>query len=123
MRLGMVGAVLAGLAVAAAAFGTHGLRGRLDEAALNTFETAARYQLYHAIAILLAAERAARAPSRAAEIAGNIFIAGIVLFSGSLYAHALGGPEWLAMMTPFGGLTFMTGWLVLALSYTGRRPL
>jgi uncharacterized membrane protein YgdD (TMEM256/DUF423 family) len=120
MRLGMVGALLAGLAVAAAAFGTHGLSGRLDPAALTTFETAARYQLYHALAILFAAERALRAPSRAAEIAGNIFIAGIVLFSGSLYARALGGPEWLAMMTPFGGLTFMAGWVALALSFRGR---
>ena len=120
MQLGMVGALLAALAVAAAAFGTHGLRGRLDEAALGAFETAARYQLYHAIAILLAAERTARSPSRAAEIAGNIFVAGIVLFSGSLYARALGGPEWLAMMTPFGGLTFMSGWVALALSYARR---
>ena len=122
MRLGTVGALLAGLAVAAAAFGAHGLRGRLDDAALSTFETAARYQLYHAIAILLAAERAARSPSRAAGIAGNLFIAGIVLFSGSLYARALGGPEWLAMMTPFGGLTFMSGWVALALSYREPRP-
>ena len=120
MRLGMVGAVLAGVAVAAGAFGAHGLRGRVDEAAVSAFETAARYQLFHAIAIVLAGERAARSPSRAAAISGNIFIAGIVLFSGSLYARALGGPEWLAMMTPFGGLTFMTGWLVLALSYGGR---
>jgi uncharacterized membrane protein YgdD (TMEM256/DUF423 family) len=116
----MVGALLAGLAVAAAAFGQHGLGGRLDTAALSTFETAARYQLYHAIAIILAGERALRSPSRAAEIAGNIFIAGIVLFCGSLYARALGGAEWLAMMTPFGGLAFMSGWVALALSYTGR---
>ena len=123
MRLGMVGALLAGLAVAASAFGAHGLRGQLSEAAVGTFETAAKYQLYHAIAILLAAERQTRSPSRAAEIAGNIFIAGIVLFSGSLYARALGGPEWLAMMTPFGGLTFMSGWVALALSYRERRPL
>ena len=120
MNLGMVGALLAALAVAASAFGAHGLRGQLSEAAVATFETAAKYQLYHAIAILLAAERQARAASRAAEIAGNIFIAGIVLFSGSLYARALGGPEWLAMMTPFGGLTFMSGWVALALSYARK---
>ena len=120
MRLGTMGALLAGLAVAAGAFGAHGLRGRVDEAALSAFETAARYQLYHAVAVILAGERAARSPSRAAEIAGNVFIAGIVLFSGSLYARALGGPEWLAMMTPFGGLTFIGGWVVLALSYAGR---
>jgi uncharacterized membrane protein YgdD (TMEM256/DUF423 family) len=117
MRLGMVGALLAGLAVAAGAFGAHGLSGRLDARALAAFETAARYQLVHALAIVLAAERAARAPSRTAAIAGNVFIAGILLFSGSLYARTLGGPEWLAMMTPFGGLTFMAGWVVLAASY------
>jgi len=120
MRLGMMGALLAGLAVAAGAFGAHGLRGRLDASALSAFETAARYQLFHALAIVLAAERAARAPGRAAEIAGNLFIAGILLFSGSLYARALGGPEWLALMTPFGGLAFMSGWVALAVSY-GRR--
>jgi uncharacterized membrane protein YgdD (TMEM256/DUF423 family) len=116
----MVGALLGGLAVAAGAFGAHGLRGRLDPAALAAFETAARYQLFHALAIIVAAERAARTPSRAAGIAGNIFIAGILLFSGSLYARALGGPEALAMMTPFGGLTFMSGWVALAVSYSGR---
>jgi len=116
----MVGALLAGLAVAAAAFGAHGLSGRLDATALDTFETAARYQFYHAVAIVLAAEHALRSPSRAAGIAGNIFIAGIVLFCGSLYARALGGPEWLAMMTPFGGLAFMAGWVALAISYRGR---
>jgi uncharacterized membrane protein YgdD (TMEM256/DUF423 family) len=116
----MVGALLAGLAVAAGAFGAHGLRGRLDTSALATFETAARYQLYHALSIILAGERAARSPSRAAEIAGNLFIAGILIFSGSLYARALGGPEWWALMTPFGGLAFMSGWVALALSFRGR---
>jgi uncharacterized membrane protein YgdD (TMEM256/DUF423 family) len=120
MRLGTVGAVLAALAVAASAFGAHGLRGRLAESAVSAFETAARYQLLHAIGIILAGERAARSPSRAAEVAGNVFIAGIVLFSGSLYARALGGPEWLAMLTPFGGLAFMGGWVALAVSYSGR---
>jgi uncharacterized membrane protein YgdD (TMEM256/DUF423 family) len=117
MRLGLVGGVLGALAVAAGAFGAHGLSGRLPPAAVAAFETAARYQLIHSLAIVLAAERAARGPNRAAAIAGNIFIAGILLFSGSLYAHALGGPDALAMMTPFGGLTFMSGWLVLAWSY------
>ena len=116
----MVGAVLAGLAVAAGAFGAHGLRGRLDAPALAAFETAARYQLYHALAIILAGERAARSPSRSAEVAGNIFITGILLFSGSLYVRALGGPEWWAFMTPFGGLTFMAGWLVFATSFRRR---
>ena len=120
MRLGMLGALLAAVAVAAGAFGAHGLSGRLDAPALSAFETAARYQLIHSIAIILAGERAARSTSRTAELAGNIFIAGIVLFSGSLYARALGGPEALAMMTPFGGLTFMSGWVVLAMSYGGR---
>ena len=117
MRLGMIGSVLAALGVAAAAFGAHGLRGRLDEAALSTFETAARYHLIHSIAIVLAGERAARSPSRAAEIAGNIFLTGIVLFSGSLYALALGAPHVVGLMTPFGGLALIAGWVALAVSF------
>lgn len=116
----MLGAILAGLGVAAGAFGAHALRDRLEPASLTTFETAARYQLFHALAIILAGERAARSPSRAAEIAGNIFVAGILLFSGSLYALALGGPRALGVITPLGGLAFMSGWVVLALSYRGR---
>jgi len=117
MRLGVVGAICGGVAVAAGAFGAHGLRGRLDEAAVSAFETAARYHLIHSIAIVLAGERAARSPSRAAEIAGNIFITGIVLFSGSLYALALGAPRVVGLVTPFGGLAFIAGWVALAVSF------
>ena len=116
----MLGALLAGLAVALGAFGAHGLRGRLDPSALNAFETAARYQLIHALAVVVAAERAARTTSRTATLAGSVFVAGIVLFSGSLYARALGGPEFWALLTPFGGLTFMSGWVVLAVSFRRR---
>jgi len=117
MRLGMLAAVLAGLAVAAGAFGAHALRGRLDPAASNTFETAVRYQLVHTLALLFASERAKRESSAAARNAALAFIAGIVLFSGSLYVLALGGPHEVGFITPLGGLSFLAGWALLAVSY------
>ena len=119
MRLAITGSLLAGLAVAAGAFGAHALRERLDPASLATFETAARYQLIHALAIVVAAERAARTNNATAMRAAALFAAGIGLFSGSLYVLALGGPRLLGAVTPFGGLSFMAGWVLLALSYRG----
>jgi len=116
MRLGAMGSVLGALAVAAGAFGAHALRGRLDPSAMATFETAVRYHLIHAVAVLLAAERARAAP-KPAGAAGALFVLGILLFSGSLYALAMGSPRWLGAVTPFGGLAFMLGWLLLAASY------
>jgi uncharacterized membrane protein YgdD (TMEM256/DUF423 family) len=108
-----IGAVHAALAVAAGAFAAHGLRGRLDPRALEVFETGARYHMYHALA-LIAAGAVASAGVRGARIAGWIFQAGIVLFSGSLYAIALTGVTGLGAITPLGGLAFLAGWLWLA---------
>lgn len=104
-----VGALNAALAVAAGAFAAHGLRGRIEPRALEIFETAARHQMYHALAMILAGVLAVRT-------AGWLFQAGIVVFSGSLYALALTDVTWLGAITPFGGLAFLIGWVVLAWS-------
>ena len=102
------------LAVAAGAFAAHGLQGRLDAQALAVFETGARYQMYHALAIGLAALAIRGDAASMAHIAAAFFLAGIVLFSGSLYLLALTGIRMLGLVTPFGGLAFLVGWAVLA---------
>jgi uncharacterized membrane protein YgdD (TMEM256/DUF423 family) len=104
-----LGAVSGAVAVAAGAFGAHGLRARLSPEMLAVFETGARYQMYHALAILIAA----RAESTGAAW---LFVAGTVLFSGSLYVLALSDVRWLGAITPLGGVCFILGWLVLAWS-------
>jgi len=110
-----LGALNAAIAVAAGAFAAHGLRQRLDARSLEIFETGARYHIYHAIAIVLAGLVAA-AGTRGAGTAAWLFQAGIVLFSGSLYALALSGTKGLGAITPLGGLAFLAGWLWLAWS-------
>ncbi|HMG52517.1 MAG TPA: DUF423 domain-containing protein [Kofleriaceae bacterium] len=107
-----LGALNAAIAVGAGAFAAHGLRERLDARALEVFETGARYQMYHAIAMVLAGVIAASIAR--VQTAGWIFQAGIVLFSGSLYALALTGTKGLGAVTPIGGLGFLAGWLWLA---------
>ncbi len=102
-----LGALNAAIAVAAGAFAAHALRPRLEARALEVFETGARYQMYHAFAIIIAGLVAART-------AGWVFQAGIVLFSGSLYALALTDVKALGAITPFGGLAFLAGWGWLA---------
>ena len=110
------GAVSAFLAVAAGAFGAHALLARLASESLAIFETAARYQMYHALGLLAVAWVAGRSAANTAEWAGWLFLLGTVLFSGSLYALALTGVRWLGAVTPLGGLAFLAGWLCLALS-------
>ncbi len=114
-KLIVLGAVNAALAVGAGAFGAHGLREHIDARSLEIFETAARYQMYHALAIILCGAIA----TRGAKQAGLILQAGIVIFSGSLYALALTGVKGLGAITPIGGLAFLVGWLWLA--YTAWR--
>jgi uncharacterized membrane protein YgdD (TMEM256/DUF423 family) len=109
-----VGAINAAVAVAAGAFAAHALRDRLDARALEVFETGARYQMYHALAIVLAGVIASATPIRGATTAAAIFQAGIALFSGSLYALALTGARGLGAITPIGGLAFLAGWAWLA---------
>jgi uncharacterized membrane protein YgdD (TMEM256/DUF423 family) len=110
----LLGALLAFLAVGAGAFGAHALRGRLAPDLLDVFETAARYQMYHALALLAVAWVGERWPSRATPLAGWLFLAGILLFCGSLYVLSLSGLRWLGAVTPLGGAAFLAGWLALA---------
>lgn len=111
-----LGASSAFVAVAAGAFGAHALRARLDAAALAVFETGARYQMYHALGLLAAAWAVVRWPGPWAVRAGWLFAMGTLLFSGSLYALALGGIRWMGAVTPLGGVAFLAGWLCLALA-------
>lgn len=109
-----LGAVLAALAVGFGAFGAHALRGTLAAADLETFETGVRYQMYHAFGLLAAAWAVERWGTTAATSAGWLFVAGIVVFSGSLYLLVLSGQRWLGAITPIGGVAFLAGWLLLA---------
>lgn len=108
------GAVSAFIAVAAGAFGAHALRSRLSPELLVTFETGARYQMYHALAILLVAWASSRWPGGALQFAGWSFAVGTVLFCGSLYILALTGLRWVGAVTPIGGAAFLLGWLSFA---------
>ena len=108
-----LGALLAFLAVAAGAFGAHAIRSRLSPDLLEVFETAARYHFFHALGLMVTAFAADRWPGPAIQLAGWLFLAGIVLFSGSLYLLSLTGLRWLGAITPFGGLAFLAGWLCL----------
>jgi len=108
-----LGSLLAGIAVAAGAFGAHALRARLSPNDLATFETAARYQMYHALALLAVAWAVQQWPGALPRAAGWLFVAGIVVFSGSLYTLVLSGQRWLGAVTPLGGVAFLAGWACL----------
>ena len=110
----LLGSIAGALAVAVGAFGAHALRGRVSEGMLNTFEIGARYHMYHALALLAVAWVASRWPGPAVTMAGWLFVAGIVVFSGSLYLLALTGQRWLGAVTPLGGACFLGGWILLA---------
>jgi uncharacterized membrane protein YgdD (TMEM256/DUF423 family) len=128
----LVGALAGALAVVLGAFAAHGLKDHLHDIPrtstqagaaasvitaaelLTIFETGARYQMYHAVALVLVGLVGSRSTSRALQIAGWAFLAGIVLFSGSLYALVLLGNPRLGMITPLGGVAFIVGWLALA---------
>jgi uncharacterized membrane protein YgdD (TMEM256/DUF423 family) len=112
----ILGSLSALIAVAAGAFGAHSLRDSLSADLLAVFETGARYQMYHALALLFVAWAAGRWPGPLTTVAGLLFVAGTLLFSGSLYALTLSGLRWLGAITPFGGVAFIGGWLFLALA-------
>ena len=117
----LIGSLLGFLGVAAGAFGAHGLRSRLSPDMLAVFETAVRYQMYHVFALLLVAAAMGRlGDARLLSLAGWFFVAGIVLFSGSLYALALTGVTTLGAITPVGGLAFLIGWACLAVYAAAR---
>lgn len=112
----MLGCGFGFLAVAAGAFGAHALRARLGTEMLAVWETAARYQMYHALALLAVAIGAARWPAGGWAPAGWLFTVGIAIFCGSLYLLALTGTRWLGAITPIGGACFLAGWVMLALA-------
>jgi uncharacterized membrane protein YgdD (TMEM256/DUF423 family) len=113
----LIAALLGGLGVALGAFGAHALSARLTPALLATFETGVRYHFYHALALIGVVVAIGRWPqSNLPVIAGWLFVAGIVVFSGSLYLLALTGVRWLGAITPIGGVAFIAGWLCLAVA-------
>lgn len=116
--------VLAGvfglLAVVAGTFGAHVLEGRVTGHQLDIFDTAQRYHMYHALALLGCAVLAGRVPSKRLEAAVSCFTSGIVLFAGSLYALALTGLDWLGMIAPVGGTLLIVGWALLIAAAFGR---
>ena len=108
-----LGALLAGLAVALGAFGAHAMKDHFAASDLQTFETAVRYQMYHALALGLAAALAAQ--GRRTGAASLCFLVGILCFSGSLYGLVFLQARWLGPVTPVGGVAFLLGWVLLAL--------
>jgi uncharacterized membrane protein YgdD (TMEM256/DUF423 family) len=106
----ILGAGFAFLAVALGAFGAHSLKAILTPDMLTVFETGVRYQMYHALALLAVGWAANQYPQGSLHIAGWLFVAGILLFSGSLYVLALSGVRWLGAITPLGGVCLLAGW-------------
>jgi uncharacterized membrane protein YgdD (TMEM256/DUF423 family) len=107
------GSISGFVAVLAGAFGAHALRARISPEHLVTFETGARYQMYHALALLAVAWVLSRSSNIPALWAGRLFILGTVLFSGSLYLIALTGTARFGLITPFGGVALLAGWICL----------
>lgn len=115
----IVAGVLGALAVGLGAFGAHGLEGMLEGAEdaakrLGWWRTAVSYHLPHAVAVGLCGWLAGRSGGAAPTVAGVAFTVGVAVFSGTLYAMALGAPRWLGAVTPLGGLALIVGWLALA---------
>jgi uncharacterized membrane protein YgdD (TMEM256/DUF423 family) len=108
-----IGALSAFIAVGAGAFGAHALKNRVPPDLLAVFEVAVRYQMYHALALFACAWAAGKWPGAATAASGWLFVAGTLIFSGSLYALSLSGVRWLGAITPLGGLAFLLGWLCL----------
>ncbi len=114
-----LGGILGGLSVMLGAFGAHSLKASLTEKSLATFQTGVQYQFMHSLALILVGIRAMQFSDehqKKNQRPGWFFAIGILLFSGSLYSLALGGPRWLGPVTPLGGLSFMIGWFLLAFS-------
>ena len=121
-RFLLLGAFSGFFAVAAGAFGAHALRAVLTPDLLAVFETGARYQMYHALALIGVAVVSAASPQRRiVAAAGWFFVGGTLLFSGSLYLLALTGIQWWGAVTPVGGVAFLAGWVCLGAAAIGTR--
>ncbi len=118
-----IGSILAGLSVAGGAFASHALKDRLSDRSLEIFETGTKYQMYHALALILVALLLTRLETVPMTMisAGYAFIIGILIFSGSLYALSLTGIKWLGAIAPIGGAAFLIGWLSLAIAAWGME--
>jgi len=113
----LLGSVGAGLAVLLGAFGAHGLKGRLDAHALEVFQTGVQYQFYHSLGLILVGLTLAQFLESSLLLwSGRLFTVGIVLFSGSLYLVSLLGIRWLGIITPFGVLAFIVGWILFSVA-------
>lgn len=122
MNLIVLGAVLGALSVVAGAFGAHALKAVLPPALLATYETAVRYQFFHALALLFIGREAAAAPRPGLALAAGLLVAGVAIFSGSLYALVLTRALWWGAVTPVGGVCLILGWLALARAAWGTTP-
>jgi uncharacterized membrane protein YgdD (TMEM256/DUF423 family) len=109
----LAGSIAGGLAVVIGAFAAHQLKAILSPESMDIFKTAHFYQMFHAIALILNGFAAMKSDLRAFQIAGVAFLAGIILFSGSLYTLAISGASWMGMVAPLGGLAFIVGWVFL----------
>jgi uncharacterized membrane protein YgdD (TMEM256/DUF423 family) len=114
---GIIAAAFGAIAVMLGAFGAHALRSHLDEASLQVWHTAVEYQFWHALALLAVAACAPTHDRRWWRAAGFAFVGGILGFSGSLYALALGASHWIGAITPLGGLALIAGWSLLAIAF------
>ena len=117
----VIACILSLLGVAAGAFGAHLLRESLSMDMLNTFQTAVRYQMYHSFALIVAGWALDKYERRQFVKAGWMFLAGVALFSGSLYILVLTGSTWLGAVTPVGGMAFLAGWFFLAKGFWKLR--
>lgn len=112
----MTAAILLALAVAIGAFGAHGLKAHLSEAMLQTWKTGVEYHFYHSLGLLIIGVLSVLMPSNLLNWSAAFLYAGIILFSGSLYILALTGIRWLGAITPLGGISFIAGWMFLAVA-------
>ncbi len=118
----MSGAIFSGLSVALGAFGAHALKALLEKhQRTDVFETAVRYQFFHALALILLGILAQQMPHRFFTNAGYAFIVGIIIFSGSLYTLAITNIRWLGAITPIGGAAFIVGWALMLLAIWGAK--
>jgi uncharacterized membrane protein YgdD (TMEM256/DUF423 family) len=117
-RIFLIAAALsAALVVALGAFGAHALRGKLEPRMLEVFQTGVQYQVFHSLGLAVVGLTALKlAPSRALRWSGWLMLAGMVLFSGSLYLLAVTGVRWLGAITPLGGIAFIAAWILFALA-------